>query len=177
MAVPRQIAHGLVEGELDLGFTIGAESLQGVDTHLIAESAGVLVCGREHPLFERGVVTAQDLMDYPSVVPRHWQRDYLTSLDQYPEARMPRRIGATTELMQMAVQLAIEGAYLGYFPQVTVGCPLRHDELRILVGLAPGKPFRLNALTRKGTTPRASARLVMEEVKQTVKDNGGDPCG
>ena len=40
------MTHGLVEGELDLGFTIGAESLQGVDTHLIAESAGVLVCGR-----------------------------------------------------------------------------------------------------------------------------------
>ena len=48
--VPEQIEHGLVEGELDVGFTVGSEGLREVDRHLISESTGVLVCGEQHPL-------------------------------------------------------------------------------------------------------------------------------
>ena len=166
--VPEQIEHGLVEGDLDLGFTIGAESLKQVDTHLIAESPGVLVCGEAHPLYNKGKITPEELLEYPSVVPRYWQRDYLPPMDQFPEATYPRHIGATTELLQLGVQLAIDGAYLGYFPEVTICCYISRGELKILDGIKPGRPFRLEAITRKGATPRAAAMVIMEELKQTI---------
>ncbi|MDP6946566.1 MAG: hypothetical protein QF464_20625, partial [Myxococcota bacterium] len=109
---------------------------------------------------------------------RHWQRDYLTALDQFPSARMPRRVGATTELTQLGVQLVVEGAYLGYFPEVTIGCQIRHAELKVLEGLPEGRPFRLKALTHKGTKARASARLVIEELKKSVEETlRAPPCG
>jgi DNA-binding transcriptional LysR family regulator len=175
---PEEMQHGLMNGELDLGLTVGAESLKGVDSETIAECPGVLVCGEQHPLYEGGSVTAQDLIDYPSVVPRHWQRDYLTALDPFPDARMPRRVGATTELTQLGVQLVVEGAYLGYFPEVTIGCQIRHSELKVLEGLPAGRPFRLKVLTPKGTRARASARLVIEELKKSIEETLRAPrCG
>ena len=174
---PEQMQHGLMNGELDLGLTVGTESLKGVDSQVIAECPGVLVCGSGHPLYEEGTVTAQDLVDYPSVVPSHWQRDYLTSLDGFPDARMPRRIGATTELTQLGVQLVVEGAYIGYFPEVTIGCQIRHMELKVLEGLPAGRPFRLRALTPKGTKPRASAQLVIDELKISIDETLRAPCG
>ena len=174
---PEQMRYGLMNGELDLGLTVGRETLKGVDTEVIAECPGVLVCGIGHPLYEAGTATAQDLLEYPSVVPRHWQQDYLTSMDQFPDGRMPRRIGATTELTQLGVPLVVEGAYLGYFPEVTIGCQIRHSELKVLEGLPVGQPFRLRALTPKGTKPRASAQLVIEELRTSIDETLRAPCG
>jgi len=174
---PQEMQHGLMNGELDLGLTVGTETLKGVDSQVIAECPGVLVCGAGHPLYEGGTVTAQDLLDHPSVVPRHWQRDYLTTLDQFPEARMPRRVGATTELTQLGVQLVVEGVYIGYFPEVTIGCQIRHLELKVLEGLPAGRPFRLRALTPKGTRPRASAQLVIDELAVSIDETLRAPCG
>ena len=114
---------------------------------------------------------------FASVVPRHWQRDYLTALDQFPDARISRRVGATTEQTQLGVQLVVEGAYLGYFPEVTVGCQIRHAELKVLEGLPAGRPFRLKALTPKGDRARASARLVIEELKNSIAQTlRAPPC-
>jgi DNA-binding transcriptional LysR family regulator len=174
---PEQIQHGLVNGELDLGLTVGSETLKGVSTEVIAECPGVLVCGINHPLYEAGTVAPQDLLDYPSVVPRHWQQDYLTHIDQFPDGRMPRRIGATTELMQLGVQLCVEGAYLGYFPEVAIGCQIRHSELKVLDGLPTGRPFRLKALTPPGTPPRASAKLLIAELRTSIDETLRAPCG
>jgi DNA-binding transcriptional LysR family regulator len=175
--VPEEIVHGLIEGDLDVGFTVGGGSYEGVDALVIAESEGVLVCGRSHPLFEGGSISKEDFDAHAFVVPRHWQREYLTTLDQFPETSRSRRIGATTDRMALAISLVVEGAFLGYFPQVTIGCQLRHDELMVLEGGPPAPPFHLEALTRKGAKPRASALLVIEEVRRSVVETGGDPCG
>jgi len=175
--VPEQIAHGLTHGELDVGFTVGGEAFAGVDSMLIAESEGVLACGRSHPLFECGEVSSADLEAHPFVVPRHWQREYLTALDRFPEKGVKRHIGATTDRMSLAISLVVEGAFLGYFPQVTIGCQLRHDELKVMKGAPAAPPFRLEALTRSGARARATTGLVIEEVRRSVVETGGDPCG
>jgi DNA-binding transcriptional LysR family regulator len=174
--VPAQIEHGLREGELDVGFTVGSHGLRDVDRHFISEAAGVLVCGREHPLFDRGVVTTEDLLSYPSVVPRFWQREYLPAGDEFPDGLYPRKVGATTELMLLGVQLTIDGAYLGYFPDVTVSCAINHGELKVLAGLGEMPPFRLEALTRKGSRPRASVLRLMEEMHTSVADTARYTC-
>lgn len=174
--IPERIAHWLVEGRLDVGFTIGAEGLKDVDAHPIASSAGVLVCGPEHPLFDARVVTSELLARHPMVVPRFFEREYLRALDQFPVQRFPRRVGCTIELLQMAVQLCMDGAYLGYFPEVSVRCQLNHDELRALDGLGERQPFELVALTRKGVTPRAAASRLIEELCETIAAASGEPC-
>lgn len=174
--VPEQIEHGLIEGELDVGFTVSSDGLKQVDRHLISESAGVLVCGPDHPLYEKGEITPDDLLAFPSVAPRFWQRDYLPASDEFPEGLYPRQVGATTELMQLGVQLAIDGAYLGYFPEVTISCYISRGELKVLGGLEGTRPFYLEALTRKGSTPRASVRLLIDELRTTVADSASYEC-
>jgi len=174
--VPSQIVHGLKEGSLDLGFTIGSEVLQGVEVIPLAASQGVLVCGEEHPLYEKGVVTREDLLEYPSVVPEIFRQEYLPALDNFPNERFPRRIGATIELMQMGIQLVFDGAFLGYFPEVSISCQLSHGEMKVLQGLGTGVPFQLNAVVRKGSEPRVAVRLLIETIKSTIEESMLKSC-
>ena len=174
--IPQRMAHWLGEGRLDVGFTIGADGLKGVDVHTIAVSPGVLVCGPGHPLFEAGSVDADLLAQHPMVVPRFFEREYLQALDQFPVDRFRRRVGCTIELLQMAIQLCMDGAYLGYFPEVSVRCQLNHDELRALDGLGERKPFELVALTRHGATPRAAAARLIDELRVTIAAAAAPIC-
>jgi DNA-binding transcriptional LysR family regulator len=174
--VPSQIVHGLKEGSLDLGFTIGRDVLQGVEVIPLASSKGVLVCGVDHPLYEKGVVTKEDLLTYPSVVPEFFRREYLPSQDNFPNQRFPRRVGATIELMQMGIQMAFDGAYLGYFPEVSISCQLSHGELKALQGLETGVPFQLNAVVRKGREARAAVQLVIDTIKATIEESIKKSC-
>ncbi len=174
--VPSQIVHGLKDGVLDVGFTIGQEGLQDVEVIPVATSFGVLVCGMDHPLYEKGEVTRDDLLTYPSVVPEFFRREYLPNLDQFPEERFPRRIGATVEMMQMAIQMVFDGAYLGYFPEVSIRCQLRHKELKPLVGLDTDVPFPLNAVIRKGAAPRAAVQLLIDTLTKAFIESSQATC-
>jgi DNA-binding transcriptional LysR family regulator len=169
--IPEQIAHWLVDGRLDVGFTIGAGSSKQVDVHPIAQSQGVLVAGPDHPLYEGGVVCEEALLAHPSVAPRFFQREYLPTLDQFPTGSLSRRVGCTIELMQMAIQLCLDGAYLGYFPEVAIRCYLSRGELKQLEGLPPRDPFELVALTRKGVPPRGAVLELIETLRVQIEES------
>ena len=167
---PEQIQFGLREHTLDIGFTMGTRPLEQVSMHPISDSEGALVCGPNHPLFAAGVVTAEDLQHYPSVVPRFWQREYVQNVDLFPDDRYPRRIGATTELLQMAIQMCLDGVFLGYFPIVAIRCHLNHGELKSLQGLQDLDPFHLHGVTAQGPNDRAGCLLILNEVRRTVEE-------
>ena len=173
--MPDQMAHWLRQGRLDVGFTIGADARSGVQVQPIASSPGVLVCGPGHPLFAVGRVDLSDLQTFPSVMPESFQREYLPALDQFPES-IPRRVGCTVELLQMAVQLCLDGAYLGYFPEVSIRCHLRHGELRALDGLPAAPPFELCALTRPAGRPLASVRALIRQLAEAVAAAQSPTC-
>ncbi len=40
----------------------------------------------------------------------------------------------------MAVQMTIDGAYLGYFPEVTIRCYISRGDLKVLEGLPEEPP-------------------------------------
>lgn len=173
---PDLIVHALRAGELDVGFTLGSEHTDGVDRHVLALSPGVLVCGPEHPLYDDGVITPELLAVHPSVVPRFFQRDHLPPLDGFPDDRHPRRVGATVELMQMGVQLALDGAFLGWFPQVTIRCYLSDGRLRALEGLEPSPAFELVALSPRSGGLRAGAAKLIEAFRHTAAGDAGYNC-
>jgi DNA-binding transcriptional LysR family regulator len=159
--IPEEMERLVAEGRCDVGFTIGGGARRReVETHLLGTSGGVLVCGKGHPLHRAGRVTPEALPRHPFVVPRFLGREELASLDQFP-ADLERTIGATIELMQMAVELCVRGAFLGYFPEVSVRGPLADGRLRALGGIPPRAPFELKALPRRGRQPtRAVERLI-----------------
>jgi DNA-binding transcriptional LysR family regulator len=153
----------LVEGSLDVGLTIGGGGARGVVYESLGESPGVIVCGKRHPLYARGRISRADLERHSFAVPRFFQREHLPSLDQFPESIYPRTQGATIELMQMGIDLAIGGAYLGYFPRISVVHHLRVGVPRALRGLRSGPPFQLRMLLRaQGSAPAAVAALELE---------------
>ncbi len=166
--IPQRIEALLREGRLDVGFTIGASASSEIDSRMLGRSSGILCVGRTHPLYARGRVRAADLSRYSAVVPRFFEMEHLPPLDQWPEERYPRRVGATIELLQMGVQLTINGTHVGYFPEITVGPELAARRLKELKGLKPGRPFELCAVTRRGSPAKAAVRALVERVAELV---------
>ncbi len=166
--VPQEMERLIVDGRLDVGFTIGAGSVKGVAYQSLGRSPGVVVCGRGHPLYRRGRINAADLQRHPFVAPRFLGMEHLPGLDQFPEDKHPRKIGATIELLQMGVQLASEGNYLGFFPEVCVREYLDRKRLRALTGVHFGVSFDLQALTRADAVPKRSVLLLIETLREII---------
>lgn len=160
--IPERMEELLAQGRLDVALTIGGGTRPEVHYQKLGCSEGVLVCGRGHPLYRRGRVTPTQLTIFPSVVPRFLGAEHLPPLDQFLD--LPRQIGATIELLQMGVALAMSGQFLGYFPQMTVQAELRNGSLKALRGLPRGRPFDLRALTRVGVRPKPAASLLIESL-------------
>lgn len=157
---PERMEELVAQGRLDLGLTVGGGTRPELRYQQLGHSEGALVCGRGHPLYRRGRVTAGQLTRFPSVVPRFFGAEHLPPLDQFLE--LPRRVGATIELLQMGIALAASGRFLGYFPRITVAAQLRSGALKALSGLPRGRPFDLRAITRAGVRPRPAATLLIE---------------
>jgi DNA-binding transcriptional LysR family regulator len=166
--IPQEMERLISEGRLDVGFTIGGEGGGDVEVCPLGDSPGVLVCGRRHPNYRKGRITPAELRTRPSVVPRFLGREHLPLLDQFPEHQHPRRVGATIQLLQMGLQLAVEGLYLGYFPEISVRPYLEDGRLRALGGLERQPPFVLKALTRRGGRPKAAVRLLLDELRRRI---------
>lgn len=168
-AEPRRMEQLLLDGRVEVGFTIGGGARAGIEYEEIGRTTPVLVCGHDHPLYGRARLRKADLQAHPSVVPRFLGRESDTPLDQFPEDVMPRAVGATIELLQMGVQLVIEGAYLGYFPEVSIRRALEDGRLWRLRGVRGATPFVLRALTREGAPRRPVVRRVIEGVRARVR--------
>jgi DNA-binding transcriptional LysR family regulator len=166
---PESLERHLAEGLLDVGFTIGpASSHRDIRSEPLGTSPARIVCGRSHPLYAQARITRPGLSVHPFVVPRFFQREHLPSLDQFPEARYPRRVGATIELLQMMVELTLAGSYLGYFPEISVAHHLATGDLRSLRGLKNLPDFDLRALTRAGVAPKRSALLLVRQIQSSL---------
>jgi DNA-binding transcriptional LysR family regulator len=167
---PQAMGEHLFDGKLDVGLCVGGNLIQHADKRVLVQSPGSLVCGRSHPLYERGRITAADLKTHAFVVPRFFGREHLPPVDGFPEDRYPRRIGATVELLQMATELVVDGRFLGYFPDVGIRCQLNHGELRRLEGLDLGPGFELCALLPSGLPAKASVRELLGSLEATLNE-------
>ena len=166
--IPSRMEERLREGTIDVGLTIGGRTGGGIASIELGTSAGVLVCGRRHPLYREARVRAADLEVHRFVVPSFLGHEHLPPLDQFPVERWRREIGATIELLQMGVRLVEEGTLLGYFPQISVRAQLADGRLRSLRGLPARAPFALRALVRDGDPPRAAVRELVALVRSAM---------
>lgn len=169
-SIPERMVELVAGGRADVAFTVGRVESHVVRVERLGEAPGVLVCGRGHPLAKsalpRGGGRAA-VARFPSVVPRFWGAEHLPSLDQFPDAAWPRRIGATIELLRMGVSLVEEGAFLGYFPSIAIQDELDAGTL-VRLGSPPAPPFELVAITPRAG-PRAAAAVLVEEVRRALK--------
>lgn len=165
--IPSQMVERIGAGQLDFGLTIGAAPSSEVDCDPLGISEGALVCGRRHPLYSQRTVTGDELQQFPFVIPRFFGQEHLPSLDQFPE-NVPRRVGASIELLQMGVQMAIGGGYLGYFPEVSVRNHLESGALHKLTGAIAPRGFELQLLTRSGGRPRRAAERLISIVREVL---------
>jgi DNA-binding transcriptional LysR family regulator len=175
--IPEDIERLVGEGRCDVGFTIGGGARgREVEAHVLGASAGVLVCGEGHPLHRSGRVAPARVVDHPFVVPRFLGREGSAPLDQFPPG-VERTIGATIELMQMGIELCARGAFLGYFPEVSVRGALADGRLRSVRGVATGAPFELKALTRRGRQPSRATEQLIAIVRAAVSASLARPLG
>ncbi|MBN8614194.1 MAG: LysR family transcriptional regulator [Deltaproteobacteria bacterium] len=166
---PAPLAAAVREGRLDVGLTIGGGSEPGLIAHPLGRSSGVLVCGPTHPLRGRRRVSARDLREHASVVPSFLGLEHLPSIDQFPDAEWPRKVGASIELLQMGIALVESGAVLGYFPEISVRDRIARRTLVPLAGLPARAPFLLHALLPAGATPRPATRTLLDALSREIR--------
>lgn len=169
---PDAIQRHVAEGLLDVGLTIGRAPTKGMRVEVIGTSPGRVVCGREHPLARGGRISAADLARHAFVVPRFFEQEHLPSLDEFPDDRYARRVGATIELLQMGVELVVANRFLGCFPEVSIAHLLKSKALIALTGLRGLPRFDLLALTREGAAPKRATAVLLEHLRASARDSG-----
>lgn len=170
--VPERMETLLLDGKLDVGFTVGGGALPRIRKTTLGVSPAVVVVGKRHPLYAKKRVSAGDIERHPWVVPRFLGLEHLPPIDQYPDEVLPRRVGVTIELMQMALSLVMEAAIIGTFPAVNVRGAVADGRLRILTGAPVGPSFELSALTSAEAPRRRSVETLIEMVHRTVRSEG-----
>jgi len=164
---PREQEHLLAEGRLDIGLCFGLEQRsESSSRHMLARSPALLVCGRGHPLFEKRTITVEDLEEFPFVA-THELHDERGPTDTLPPGLADARIGATADTLQLALQLVMDGAFLGCFPEIAVRCQLNHDELHAVEGIDPQHAFEMTAVTQSS---RASVALLLDTLEEAVAE-------
>ena len=166
---PEAIHRHVADGSLDIGFTIGRVTGRGVRAEVLGSSPGRIVCGRAHPLYRAGRINGADLARHPFVVPRFFQNEHLPALDEFPDERYTRRVGATIELLQMAVELVVAGKLLGCFPQISVDHLVKSKDLGVLSGLRGLPRFELLVLTREGVAPTRAAAALVRVLREALR--------
>ena len=167
--LPAEMERRIRDGQVEVGFTIGGHSDPAIHYEVMGESDGVLVCGRTHPLYGHKRIRRKDLEAHPFVVPSFFDTEGAPSLDQFPDMKLPRHVGATIELLQMGVQLAIEGAFLAYFPKISIRSHLADGSLCAISGVG-GAPFTLRALTRKNQSRRPAVQKIIDRVRAQITE-------
>lgn len=168
--VPQDMVDALARGLLDVGFTTGAIDSVGVDRAVLGRSRARVVCGPGHPCFRSGAITASQLATLPWLVPRFVGVPPFPALDQFPDDRHPRRVGATIELLQAGIALASSGAYLGCFPEISVRRELRSGRLRALRGAPAIEAFDLGVYTRRLTVPSPAVNALIAALRTVLAE-------
>ena len=161
-----QMERLILEGRLDVGLCLAAETSTRLDATVLAISPSAVVCGREHPLYGRRDVSSEELAEHGFVLTQELLEPGRPGA-QLPEEVARPRIGATVDTLQLAIQLVVDGAFLGCFPEVAIRCQLNHEELTRVGGIGPGPEFEMRALS---VGSRASVALLIETLRETVAE-------
>lgn len=168
--VPRKMIDAIDRGVLDIGFSIGTRGGEGVVREVIGHSPARVVCGAGHPRFERGVLEPDDLVELPWVVPRFLDVPPFPALDQFPDARRPRRIGATIELLQSGIALAVSGQFLGCFPEISIRREIASGQLKVLRGVPRIPSFELGVFTPRRSMPSPAIVALIRAIRQVLAE-------
>ncbi len=170
LMAPSRAQRHLLDGRLDVALCTGTPPTQGLQRHVLARCPGRLVCGPHHPLAEAGVADEAALGRHPFVVPRFFDREHPSDPSGHPGLGRGRTIGATVEMLHMAIQMVAEGPFLGYFPQVAIRCQLNHGELCPLEGPQDLPGFELIALTRADEDDKPGIGAFLEQLELAVRE-------
>ena len=172
---PVEMARHLLDGALDVGLVPGRDGISDdLEVIELMPSPVSVVCGRGHPLFEAGKVAMAETEVHPFVVPEFFAQS--GARDPYPAEAPPRTVGATVELVNMAIQMVVEGGFLGCFPDVMIRCQLNHEEVRAVDGFGSLPDTELAAICRAGTQPLPSVQQLLDELRQALQETLTAPC-
>lgn len=114
--VPARMEQLLLDGKLDVGFTVGGGSSRRIAKTTLGTSPAVVVVGRRHPLYTRaktkGRVGTAELARHRWVVPRFLGLEHLPPIDQYPDDIVPRE-AASARTTKRNVSPALSSASAG----------------------------------------------------------------
>jgi DNA-binding transcriptional LysR family regulator len=167
---PEDMLRSLDHGLLDVGFSIGGQPTAAVARDVLGRSPACIVSGPDHPLHRSKRVSPSELARQSWVVPRFFGRPPFPALDQFPDEKYPRTLGATIELMQAGIRLASGGSYLGCFPEISIRRELREGTLLPFRGAPRVPPFELAVFTRRNTTPSPAVEALVRRMRDVLAE-------
>lgn len=149
-----EIERHVAEGALDLGLLLAAPQRPDLEWREGLATPYVIA---GHPA-RRGA--AWEALGY--VAPRVFGRAALAPLDGWDEARFPRRIVATVELLETALRLVEADVGVAFVPRLAVEAHLADGRLAIVAEAPLAFEDRLFVVWRRGVTPTPAAAALRE---------------
>lgn len=166
LMAPALVERRLLEGDLDVGLISRRRSHpDGLRVESLVRSPTSIVCGVGHPLYGSERVDAEALQDHAFVTSRFFGQP------ESAAAKVPGRIGATVEMLQMAIQMVGEGSLLGVFPDVMIRCQLNHGELHRIPSTDPLPELELVALTRPSSASHPAAEALLSVLEPALEES------
>lgn len=165
---PDDMMQALARGLLDVGFSIGGQSSEGVVREVLGRSDACVVCGPDHQLAMTKRVSPSLLAEQRWVMPRFFGKPPFPAIDQFPDDKHPRKVGATIELLQSGIRLACSGVFLGCFPEISIRRELSEGKLVRLKGAPQVAPFELSVFTRRSTTPSRAVEALITHMRAVL---------
>ena len=167
-------AGQLLGGAVDVAFIYESMTLEGIAVQKLGESTSSVYCGRDHPLFDSGDVSLEQLTEHPFSVPQ--VGDTGRVMDGWP-AEVERVVGMRITLLTTNLMVCRSGRYLTVLPDVTAKPWVERGQLRRF-GVDVVPPAQLFAAVRESTGQAGGrARRVVEAVGERVKQVEGEIAG
>ena len=171
LMAPALVERRLLEGDLDVGLISRRRShAEGIRVESLVRSPTSVVCGVGHPLYGAESVDAERLSAHAFVASRFFGQ---------PESAapvVPGRVGATVEMAPMAIQMVVEGAMLGVFPDVMIRCQLNHGELHRVPVAEPLPQLELVALSRPASASHPAVEALLSVLEPALEESLQRQC-
>jgi DNA-binding transcriptional LysR family regulator len=172
---PDEMKAGLLDGRIDVGLLVGGGPQKHLRYHLLGTTAASLVCGERNPLAKAG-----------RLAPGQWPRSPFVALQYFGSEEHPlahvcsvpdgAARGPVVDTLATAIELILDGPFVGTVPELAIHCQLNHGELVRLPSPLPPKDLTLGALTPEAA-PRLSAVTLLEFLQTIIAEAAVRACG
>ncbi|MDO6564968.1 LysR family transcriptional regulator [Amphritea sp. 1_MG-2023] len=162
MIPPKDIASGVLDGQLLVGVVSEQRSLPGLNYLSLYDEQSLLYCSNKHPLYaqDNSTLTDEELAEYDAVLPAYPQ-----SAEIKQQQTILKFSASSTDREGIAF-LILSGSYIGFLPTHYAEQWIREDRIKAIQPEQRSFTTHYTAITRKGSRNNLIRDAFMEELEK-----------